>query len=138
MAALTSKLKKQPVTSHPSVREHLDKGKNPTLPLYSKLTYKRIDFEYAEDNVVVSGQLVTRYDILFMPNLASLTPYVSRTSPSRGPGAFSIFALKRLLISSPIGTSFAFALKVVELLLGKEKRDEVAKPMIFPTGSLDG
>lgn len=76
MAALTSKLKKQPVTSHPSVREHLDKGKYPTLPLYWKLTYKRIDFDYAEDSVVASGQLVTRYDILFMLDSASLTPYV--------------------------------------------------------------
>lgn len=53
--------------------------------------------------------------------------------------SLSSLYLERLLNSRPIGTSFAFALKIVELLLGKEKRDEVAKPMMFPSsGSLEG
>ena len=38
---------------------------------------------------------------------------------------------------SPIstGTTFPFALTLVELLCGKEKREEVRGPMVFPTGT---
>ncbi|TRM70170.1 DJ-1 [Schizophyllum amplum] len=79
LAALTSKLPKQPLTSHPSVKAELDS-----------------DYEYSESSVVVSGKLVT----------------------SRGPG-----------------TAFPFALTLVELLLGKEKREEVRGPMIFPANT---
>ncbi|KAI0711390.1 DJ-1 [Earliella scabrosa] len=79
LAALTSKLPKQAITSHPSVREQLANA-----------------FEYSEDPVVVSGKLVT----------------------SRGPG-----------------TTFPFALTLVELLCGKDKRAEVAGPMVFPAGT---
>ncbi|RPD65739.1 DJ-1 [Lentinus tigrinus ALCF2SS1-7] len=79
LAALTSKVPKQPLTSHPSVRDQLKDG-----------------FEYSEEPVVVSGKLVT----------------------SRGPG-----------------TTFPFALTLVELLCGKEKRAEVAGPMVFPEGT---
>ncbi|KAI0264678.1 class I glutamine amidotransferase-like protein [Gloeopeniophorella convolvens] len=42
LAAKTSQLPRQPLTSHPSVKEDLDK-----------------DFEYRDDSVVVSGKLVT-------------------------------------------------------------------------------
>ncbi|RDB17080.1 Glutathione-independent glyoxalase DJR-1.1 [Hypsizygus marmoreus] len=42
LAASTSKLPKQPLTSHPSVKSHLEK-----------------DFDYSEEPVVVSGHLVT-------------------------------------------------------------------------------
>ena len=35
-----------------------------------------------------------------------------------------------------IGTAFPFALKLVELLLGTEKRNEVQGPMVFPTGAI--
>lgn len=76
LTALTSKLPKQPLTSHPAVKSVLER-----------------EFDYSEDPVVVSGNLVT----------------------SRGPG-----------------TSFPFALTLVELLLGPEKRSEVEKPMVFP------
>ncbi|KAI8986711.1 DJ-1 [Trametes punicea] len=79
LAALTSGLPKQPITSHPSVRDKLKDA-----------------FEYSEEPVVVSGKLVT----------------------SRGPG-----------------TAFPFALTLVELLCGKEKRAEVAGPMVFPKGT---
>ncbi|KIP03548.1 hypothetical protein PHLGIDRAFT_94627 [Phlebiopsis gigantea 11061_1 CR5-6] len=79
LAAKTSGLPKQPLTSHPSVKSHLED-----------------DFEYSEEPVVVSGQLVT----------------------SRGPG-----------------TTFPFALTLVELLCGAEKRREVAGPMVFPPGT---
>ncbi|KAH9926741.1 DJ-1 [Fomitopsis serialis] len=79
MAAKTSGLPKQPLTSHPSVKSELEN-----------------DFEYSEEPVVVSGKLVT----------------------SRGPG-----------------TAFPFALTLVELLCGKEKRAEVAGPMVFPPGT---
>lgn len=79
MAALTSGLPKQPLTSHPSVKANLEST-----------------FEYSEEPVVVSGKLVT----------------------SRGPG-----------------TAFPFALTLVELLCGAEKRKEVAGPMIFPPGT---
>ncbi|KAF9269436.1 DJ-1 [Marasmius fiardii PR-910] len=76
LAALTSDLPKQPLTSHPSVK--------------SKLVD---NFEYSEEPVVVSGNLIT----------------------SRGPG-----------------TTFPFALTLVELLCGKDKRAEVHGPMVFP------
>ncbi|KAF9788647.1 DJ-1 [Thelephora terrestris] len=78
LAALTSGLPKQPITSHPSVKSQLDK-----------------DFEYKEESVVVSGHLIT----------------------SRGPG-----------------TAFPFALTLVELLCGSEKRKAVSGPMVFPEG----
>ncbi|EKM57044.1 uncharacterized protein PHACADRAFT_160579 [Phanerochaete carnosa HHB-10118-sp] len=76
LAAKTSGLAKQPITSHPSVKSELEKN-----------------FDYREDPVVVSGKLVT----------------------SRGPG-----------------TTFPFALTLVELLCGAEKRKDVAGPMVFP------
>ncbi|KAL5514217.1 hypothetical protein ACEPAG_2305 [Sanghuangporus baumii] len=76
LAAKTSGLPRQPLTSHPSVKNELNK-----------------DYDYREDAVVVSGKLVT----------------------SRGPG-----------------TTFPFALKLVELLLGREKRSKVQDPMVFP------
>jgi len=79
LAALTSKLPKQKLTSHPSVKSKLDQ-----------------DFDYSEDSVVVSNKLVT----------------------SRGPG-----------------TTFLFALTLVELLCGSAKREEVHGPMVFPDGT---
>ncbi|KAF9068367.1 DJ-1 [Rhodocollybia butyracea] len=69
LAALTSGLPKQPLTSHPSVQNQLQEH-----------------FTYSEDSVVISNNLIT----------------------SRGPG-----------------TAFPFALKLVELLCGPEKRKEV-------------
>ncbi|KAK2460846.1 hypothetical protein APHAL10511_007316 [Amanita phalloides] len=76
LTALTSNLPKQPLTSHPGVKSLLES-----------------EFDYSEDSVVVSGNLIT----------------------SRGPG-----------------TSFPFALTLVEQLLGQQKRAEVERPMIFP------
>ncbi|KAF8655020.1 hypothetical protein AX16_003290 [Volvariella volvacea WC 439] len=40
-----------------------------------------------------------------------------------------------LVTSRGPGTAFPFAFKLVELLCGKAKRDEVIAPMIFPTGT---
>ncbi|KAJ3509590.1 hypothetical protein NLJ89_g5140 [Agrocybe chaxingu] len=79
LAAKTSKLPKQPLTSHPSVKDQLDK-----------------DFEYVEEPVVISKNLVT----------------------SRGPG-----------------TAFPFALTLVELLCGEERRAEIRAPMVFPANT---
>ncbi|KDQ60209.1 hypothetical protein JAAARDRAFT_32583 [Jaapia argillacea MUCL 33604] len=79
LAAKTSGLEKQPLTSHPSVKSSLDQH-----------------FDYSEESVVVSGKLVT----------------------SRGPG-----------------TTFPFALTLVEMLCGKEKREGVRGPMVFPEGT---
>ncbi|KAM6501201.1 Class I glutamine amidotransferase-like protein [Amanita muscaria] len=76
LTALTAGLPRQPLTSHPGVKSVLEK-----------------DFQYSEDPVVVSGNLIT----------------------SRGPG-----------------TSFPFALTLVEKLLGRPKRAEIEKPMVFP------
>jgi len=76
LTALTAKLPSQPLTSHPSVRSLLE-----------------IDFEYSEESVVVSNNLIT----------------------SRGPG-----------------TAFLFALTLTELLCGREKREEIRGPMVFP------
>ncbi|KAF8902523.1 class I glutamine amidotransferase-like protein [Gymnopilus junonius] len=80
LAAKTAKLPQQPLTSHPSVKAELEHGK------YS-------NFEYLEDSVVISNNLVT----------------------SRGPG-----------------TAFPFALTLVELLCGSERREEIRGPMVFP------
>ncbi|TFK31401.1 class I glutamine amidotransferase-like protein [Crucibulum laeve] len=79
LAAQTSKLPKQALTSHPSVKAQLEK-----------------DFDYSEDPVTISGKLVS----------------------SRGPG-----------------TAFPFALTLVELLCGPEKRAEVRAPMVFPANT---
>ncbi|KAF9453371.1 DJ-1 [Macrolepiota fuliginosa MF-IS2] len=79
LAAKTSNLPNQPLTSHPSVKAELDQS-----------------FAYSEDPVVVSGNLVT----------------------SRGPG-----------------TTFPFALTLVEMLVGPEKRKEITGPMIFPSNT---
>jgi len=83
LTALTSDLDKSyALTSHPSVKQQLSER-----------------FEYKEDYVVVSGELVT----------------------SRGPG-----------------TAFLFALKLVEMLCGPEKRKEVFEPMMLPPLGKDG
>ncbi|KAF8188937.1 DJ-1 [Mycena galopus ATCC 62051] len=76
LTALSAKLVRQPLTSHPSVKAQLES-----------------DFDYSEDAVVISNKLVT----------------------SRGPG-----------------TTFPFALTLVELLCGADKRAEVRAPMVFP------
>ncbi|KAJ7845083.1 DJ-1 [Mycena leptocephala] len=76
LTALSAKLARQPLTSHPSVKAQLEN-----------------DFDYSEDPVVISNKLVT----------------------SRGPG-----------------TTFPFALTLVELLCGEAKRAEVRGPMVFP------
>ncbi|KJA23910.1 hypothetical protein HYPSUDRAFT_39426 [Hypholoma sublateritium FD-334 SS-4] len=77
LAAQTAKLEKQPLTSHPSVKAQLQD-----------------DFEYSEDPVVVSDNLIT----------------------SRGPG-----------------TAFPFALTLVEMLCGPQKREEIRGPLVFPS-----
>jgi len=76
LTALSSKLPRQSLTSHPSVKSQLEN-----------------DFDYSEDSVVVSDKLIT----------------------SRGPG-----------------TTFPFALTLVESLCGADKRNEVRGPMVFP------
>lgn len=64
LAALTSGLPKQPVTSHPSVKDRLEKG-TPARPCQVICNSPGdVDFEYKEDNVVVSGHLVTRFVLL--------------------------------------------------------------------------
>lgn len=70
------------ITSHPSVKEQLDK-----------------EYNYKEERVVVADNLVT----------------------SRGPGS-----------------AFEFALMLVEVLVGKSKRDEIEGPLILPSGATIG
>ncbi|KAJ7154590.1 class I glutamine amidotransferase-like protein [Mycena filopes] len=79
LTALSSNLPRQPLTSHPSVKAQLEH-----------------DFDYSEEPVVISKNLVT----------------------SRGPG-----------------TAFPFALTLVELLCGADKRAEVRAPMVFPANT---
>ncbi|KAF7305591.1 DJ-1 protein [Mycena chlorophos] len=79
LTALTAKLPRQELTSHPSVKADLE-----------------AHFNYSEDPVVISGKLIT----------------------SRGPG-----------------TTFPFALTLLSLLCGEDKRAEVQAPMIFPDGT---
>ncbi|KAG9038831.1 hypothetical protein FRB95_014380 [Tulasnella sp. JGI-2019a] len=85
LAALAARLPKAKITSHPSVKAELERT-----------------FEYSEESVVKSGNLIT-----------SLPPL----NLSRGPG-----------------TAFLLALTLVEVLCGKEKREEVYGPMVFPQG----
>ncbi|KAI0938605.1 hypothetical protein AcV5_000246 [Taiwanofungus camphoratus] len=74
LAALTSRLPSQPLTSHPSVKPVLDK-----------------DFDYSEEPVVVSGKLVTRCVLRSPPN--DLAHATAHAHPSRGPGTAFPFAL---------------------------------------------
>lgn len=76
IALLSHGVKAELVTSHPSVKEKLEKG----------------GYKYSEDRVVVSGKIIT----------------------SRGPG-----------------TAFEFALKIVELLEGKDKATSLIAPMLL-------
>ncbi|KAF5350606.1 hypothetical protein D9756_008653 [Leucocoprinus leucothites] len=76
LAAKSAELPRQPLTSHPSVKEELESS-----------------FDYSEESVVISGKLVT----------------------TRGPGS-----------------TFPFALTLVELIQGKDKRKEISPPMMFP------
>ncbi|KAF7343013.1 DJ-1 protein [Mycena venus] len=95
-AALTAKLARQPLTSHPSVKAELEN-----------------DFDYSEDPVVISNGLVT----------------------SRGPGYFHFLLIQmRIMLTTGriAGTAFPFALTLVELLCGADKRAEVRAPMVFP------
>jgi hypothetical protein len=66
--------------------------------------------------VVVSGKLITRFDSV----------YLFVFGPSDVP---------LLIISRGPGTTFPFALTLVELLCGKSKREEVRGPMVFPAGT---
>ncbi|KAI0305313.1 DJ-1 [Multifurca ochricompacta] len=58
LVAQTSQLPHQPLTSHPSVKEQLDK-----------------DFDYREDSVVVSGNLITRSKLNFPTSLGTAFPF---------------------------------------------------------------
>lgn len=46
-------------------------------------------------------------------------------------------AVSSKFIVYTLGTTFPFALTLVELLCGKEKRAEVAGPMVFPAGTFE-
>ena len=62
LTALTAKLPSQPLTSHPSVRTLLETGmKRIQKHLCFVLIEICSDFEYSEESVVVSNNLVTRY-----------------------------------------------------------------------------
>ena len=54
---------------------------------------------------------------------------------SRGPGKPGSLTWSAQSLKIPPGTAFPFALTLVELLCGKEKRKEVSKPMVFPPGT---
>jgi len=106
-----SKLPKQPLTSHPSVKAYLDDA-----------------FDYKEESVVVSGKLITRYALpgrsgtvppIVLLNLLSTNDHTHTHKHtqihSRGPG-----------------TAFPFAFEIVRQLCGDAKVKEVQDPMVFP------
>ncbi|KAI0938598.1 hypothetical protein AcV5_000239 [Taiwanofungus camphoratus] len=74
LAALTSRLPSQPLTSHPSVKPVLDK-----------------DFDYSEEPVVVSGKLVTSRGPgqcrISLQDCPALTPQQAPPSPSPSPSS---------------------------------------------------
>jgi protein DJ-1 len=63
LTALTAKLPSQPLTSHPSVRSLLENGKKQSQKQLCFILLIEIcsDFEYSEESVVVSNNLITRY-----------------------------------------------------------------------------
>jgi protein DJ-1 len=75
LAAKTSKLPNQPLTSHPSVKSQLE-----------------TDFEYKEESVVTSGKLITRYEFP-AGHHASMTELSSRGPGTAFPFAFQIVRL---------------------------------------------
>lgn len=54
---------------------------------------------------------------------------------SRGPGESYANYTVLCRIRVRVGTAFPFAFKLVELLCGKAKRDQVREPMMFPGGA---
>ncbi|KAJ7728657.1 class I glutamine amidotransferase-like protein [Mycena metata] len=111
LTALSSKLPRQPLTSHPSVKAQLEN-----------------DFDYSEQPVVVSKNLVTRYVVCTLPRVKhqlSTLCIVWQSRPRYFPATSS--EITRLA-----GTAFPFALTLVELLCGADKRAEVRAPMVFP------
>ncbi|OSX63497.1 hypothetical protein POSPLADRAFT_1055552 [Postia placenta MAD-698-R-SB12] len=121
LAAQTSKLPRQPLTSHPSVQAELEK-----------------DFEYSDAPVVVSGKLVTRCVRarglrLLMSTARKLTP--PTVPPPRDPAPLLRVLCTAVVQDWRTGTAFPFALTLVELLCGAAARAEVAGPMVFPAGT---
>ena len=91
MAALTSKLPKQPLTSHPSVKSKLETGTFLTFALryISETTTVHVsEYDYREDSVVVSGNLIT----------------------SRGPGMPILSTIIFMAISDKHGQALRFPL----------------------------
>lgn len=59
-------------------------------------------------------------------------------SPSRGPGEqlHRTGYCGNVPTPSSTGTAFPFALKLVEILMGSKKKEEVQGPMVFPAGAI--
>lgn len=114
LAALTSGLSNQPLTSHPSVKGHLDKGAlHPRFPddwPFITLPRLRLQGKQCCGFRTFSHQVGASYS-------SPPCPAVIDYGHSRGPG-----------------TAFPFALTLVELLCGPEKRKAVSGPMVFPEG----
>jgi protein DJ-1 len=101
LAALTSGLPKQPITSHPSVKGQLGERWILLEPASDDMTthWRGLDFDYKDDSVVVSGRLVTRFVLGIAVALCMLR--VNRYWSSRGPGTAFPFALT--LVDSCVG-----------------------------------
>ncbi|KAF5386521.1 hypothetical protein D9757_005936 [Collybiopsis confluens] len=87
--------------------------KQPLTSHPSVIAQLQDEFIYSEDSVVVSNNLIT----------------------SRGPGKRTIDPNTPFAKALASGTAFPFAFKMVELLCGPEKRQEVHGPMVFPAGT---
>ena len=79
LVAKSSQLPRQPLTSHPSVKEQLVKGSIRVhfcfriIPV-SKVFFFLLDFDYREDSVVISGNLITRYLVAPLSAETALIP----------------------------------------------------------------
>jgi hypothetical protein len=77
LVAKSSHLPRQPLTSHPSVKEQLDKGSVRVhfsrWPM-SQSNFFLLDFDYREDSVVISGNLITRYLVVPLSPDTALIP----------------------------------------------------------------
>ena len=77
------------------------------------------------------------HSVLLASQMFSYTPFP--VLKSRGPGEifypiFPPYIIRHLKILG-LGTTFPFALKLVELLLGSETRNKVQNPMVFPAAA---
>ena len=95
-----------------------------------------LEFEYREDSVVISGNLITRYVVPLCRRRALIVtaPYLLAVGQARWRTSTIQNKSGLSYLTSP-GTAFPFVFALVESLCGAQKRSEVIGPMVFPPGT---